>query len=334
MMRRTLMAELSSAVLLTAQSALTMTAVLLAIMATLMVANQASAQGRTLWTTQEDFAVVPSGNAGWNAGNAGEQTLAPVATPDSDGSSTNGVANYTAPGAAGTAGAESVQWGTGTFNYMYGPDLAANTSLQKYMGTQGIIKFDYTIPQIHVGTYFHLGAVFNYDTSPYASFYFNNLFGTETASPNANGYYTTTIPYTGFLNTTAKDYFQIGVIFNSNYSPLDPYYVDNFHLIGHGDFNEDGHVDARDIAAMESALTNPTGYETTYGLTAGQLATLGDFNADGNFTNGDLQGFLNYLIAGNGSVTTVPEPGSLLLLGLAMPGFVIVARRFGKKSTI
>ena len=219
-----------------------MAAVLLAVMATLMVANQASAQGRTLWTTQEDFTVAPPmSNAGWAQGNAGEQTLTPVATPDSDGGSTNGVANYTAPGAAGTAGAESVQWGTGTYNFFYGPDLSANTStpLRNYMGTQGIIKFDYTIPQIHVGTYYHLGIVLNYNGN------FQTFFGTETTTANANGYYTNTVPYTGFNSAAISSYFQIGVIFNSDYSPLDPYYVDNFHLIGHGDFNEDGHVDSR-----------------------------------------------------------------------------------------
>jgi len=290
-------------------------------------ASAYAAGGRTLWTTQEDF-------TGWSAGNAGEQSLAPVATPDSDGSSTNGSANYTAPGAAGTAGSQSVTWSSGTFNYFYSTDLGANTSLQTYMGTQGVIKFDYTYPQIHVGSYFSLGAVLNYDTAPYANFYFQQFFGTNSATANANGFNTTTIDYTGFLPTTAKDYFQIGVIYNSDYSPLDPYYVDNFHVIGHGDFNEDGHVDSADIAAMEAALTNPTAYENTYGLSAADLVTIGDFNGDGAFTNADLQGFLNYLKAGSGSTSTVPEPGSLLLLGLAMPGFVIVARRFGKKSTI
>ena len=290
--------------------------------------------GDTLWTTQEDFTVVPSGNAGWNAGNAGEQTLTTVATPDSDGGSTNGSANYTTPGAAGTPGALSVQWvgaqANPNYGVFYGPDLVHLSGLLADMETQGIIKFDFTLPQIHVGTYFDPQIIFNYDSNvptPYSSFYFQIFDGSATATPNANGFYTKTIAYTGFNNATTKDYFQIGVSYNSDWSPLDPYYVDNFRLIGHGDFNEDGHVDSRDIAAMESALTNPTAYETTYGLSAANLATIGDFNADGNFTNGDLQGFLGYLIAGNGSVTTVPEPRSLLLLGLAMPGFVIVARR-------
>ena len=142
------------------------------------------------------------------------------------------------------------------------------------MGTQGIIKFDFTQPQIHVGTYYHLGIVLNYDII------FSSSLALKPQLPMPMAIYTTTIPYTGFNSSAISVYFQMGVIFNSDYSPLDPYYVDNFRLIGHGDFNEDGHVDSRDIAAMESALTNPTAYETTYGLSAANLATIGDFDGD------------------------------------------------------
>jgi len=287
-----------------------------------MMATVGSASdGLTLWTTQQDFSVVASLNAGWNAGNASEQTLAPVATPDSDGSSTNGAANYTAPGATGTPGALSVQWGSGTFNFFYGPDLVAKTALRSYMGSQGLIQFDFTYPQVHVGTYFDLGTILNYDG------HFQFFFGSTTATPNANGFYTTTVPYTGFVNSAVATYFQIGVTYSSDYSPLDPYYVDNFHLIGQGDFNEDGHVNASDIQAMESALANPSAYESQYGLSAANLVTIGDFNGDGKFNNADLQSFLSYLQAGNGSLSSVPEPASVLLLGLAVPAWVAAARR-------
>ena len=98
------------------------------VMLTTMLAMSSASGGITLWTTQEDFTVVPTGNTGWSGGNAGEQTIATVATPDSDGSSTNGSANYTAPGAAGTPGALSVQWTGGTYNFFYGPDLTTKTA--------------------------------------------------------------------------------------------------------------------------------------------------------------------------------------------------------------
>jgi len=307
-------------------------------MLTTMVTMSSASGGDTLWTTQQDFTVVASGNAGWNAGNAGEQTIATVATPDSDGSATNGSANFTAPGVAGTAGALSVQWvgaqANPNYGVFYGPDLVHLSGLLADMGTQGIIKFDFTYPQVHVGTYFDPEIVLNYDSNvptPYSSFYYQQFDGSTTATPNANGFYTKTIAYTGFNNATTKDYFQIGVIYNSDWSPLDPYYVDNFRLIGHGDFNEDGHVNSADISAMEEALTNPTAYETTYGLSAANLATIGDFNADGNFTNADVQGFLNYLKAGSGSTSTVPEPASFVLLVLTVPVMLTMARRNRKK---
>ncbi len=108
---------------------------LLAIIATaLITASAYAAGGVSLWTTMDDFSVVPSGNAGWNAGNAGEQTLTPVTTPDSDGSAIDGAGNFTTPGATGTPGALSVQWGSGTFNFFYGPDLTGKTDIAKYMG--------------------------------------------------------------------------------------------------------------------------------------------------------------------------------------------------------
>jgi hypothetical protein len=301
---------------------------LLAIVAAgFFTASAYAAGGLSLWTTMDDFSVVPSGNAGWNQGNAGEQTLTPVTTPDSDGSAIDGAGNFTTPGAAGTPGALSVQWGSGTFNFFYSPDLIHIPDLLAVMGTQGIVKYDFKPPTIHVGTYFSLGLILNYDN------HFGPFFlGTPSATANANGYFTNTITYTGFVAANAVNYFQMGVIYNSDYSPLDPYYVDNFRLIGQGDFNEDGHVDAKDISSMESALTNPTAYENTFGLTAANLITIGDFNGDGQFTNADLQGFLNYLKNGKGGTSAVPEPASLVLLGLAIPALTSLAYRRRKSS--
>ena len=83
-----------------------------------------------------------------------------------------------------------------------------------------------------------------------------------------------------------------------------------------GDFNLDHHVDSADIGPMLQALTDASGYELQYGVSPTELAEIGDVDNDGSMTNADLQALENELIAGQGSSTSVPEPTSLVLLGL------------------
>jgi hypothetical protein len=84
-----------------------------------------------------------------------------------------------------------------------------------------------------------------------------------------------------------------------------------------GDFNRDGHVDAADILAMQQALANPTAYQAAHSnLTAAQLLDIEDVNGDGKFNNADLQSLLTTLKSGGGSADSVPEPASLVLVGL------------------
>jgi len=56
--------------------------------------------------------------------------------------------------------------------------------------------------------------------------------------------------------------------------------VIGYDALVRGDFNRDGHVDTADITAMESALANLHGYETTNNLTNQQLLVIGDLNGD------------------------------------------------------
>ena len=101
-----------------------------------------------------------------------------------------------------------------------------------------------------------------------------------------------------------------------------------------GDFNRDGHVDAADILPMMRALTNLSGYKTTYdpNLSDAQLLLIGDINGDGRFDNADMQALLNLLQAGGGSSDPVPEPASIALLGLG--ALAIAFRRRSRKSAV
>ncbi len=128
---------------------------------------------------------------------------------------------------------------------------------------------------------------------------------------------------------------------DSGYTAGD-WYVDNFRftnsILKLGDFNNDGHVDAKDIAAMQAALTNTAGYEANptglsgQTLSAQDMLTIGDVNGDGKFNNADLQALILDLKSGKGSVATVPEPTSLVLLGLTVPVMGFVARKSRRRK--
>jgi hypothetical protein len=122
---------------------------------------------------------------------------------------------------------------------------------------------------------------------------------------------------------------------DSGYTAGD-WYVDNFRftntVLRLGDFNNDGHVDASDVIAMEKALANVSAYEANpTGLTAGttlsaqDMLTIGDVNGDGKVNNADLQALIVDLQAGHGSTSAVPEPASWTLLASA--GLLLGLRR-------
>jgi hypothetical protein len=94
-----------------------------------------------------------------------------------------------------------------------------------------------------------------------------------------------------------------------------------------GDFNQDGHVDAADIPALELALTDLSAYELNYGVTYTELMKLCEIPGDSadSLNNSDLQALLSLLQSGGGS-TSVPEPASFILLAFGEL-FVLCSRR-------
>jgi hypothetical protein len=195
----------------------------------LAVFSSTQAHGQVLFDTQEDF-------ANWGDNNSGTDfTINPAATPDSDGSTINGLGNTVSPGGAGTAGSGQVTWmpAAGTYAYFYGPGEQGNAgflsaidpgsgggNLVAYSGT---ISVDSTTPPPGSGNYFELGLVLNYSGN------FGQFFGTASASPNAAGFYTYTIPYT-ISAVTGLSYFQPGLIYNSNYTGT-PFNIDNIRVV-------------------------------------------------------------------------------------------------------
>ncbi|HZZ29336.1 MAG TPA: PEP-CTERM sorting domain-containing protein [Pirellulales bacterium] len=92
-----------------------------------------------------------------------------------------------------------------------------------------------------------------------------------------------------------------------------------------GDYNKNGHVDSADINALELALTNLPLYESTYNVSASDLAAINNIpgNSGSNLTNFKMQALINLLLAGNGTISAVPEPTSFILLALG--GFAVAA---------
>jgi hypothetical protein len=94
------------------------------------------------------------------------------------------------------------------------------------------------------------------------------------------------------------------------------------NLVPFGDFNRDHHVDAADIPAMLSALTDLKAYKSANQLSDFDLLAFGDIDSDGKITNADVQAFLTLLSSG-AAMQLVPEPQSWVLLAMGIAVLIL-----------
>jgi hypothetical protein len=85
-----------------------------------------------------------------------------------------------------------------------------------------------------------------------------------------------------------------------------------------GDWDLNGSVTTADLPAMLTALTDLNVYKSSHSLSNDDLLNIGDVNQSGTITNTDIQAELNLIagVPGAGSVAGVPEPASVLLIGI------------------
>jgi len=194
--------------------------VVLGFAAPLLIGSAAHAALIPLFQTQNDF-------SSWQ--NNGAITVGTQATPDSDGSSINGLGNTTNAGGAGTPGSLLVTegQGSGTYNFNYSGGEQGNAAFLAALGSSGTISLDYTAPTNPggAGNYYQFGLVLNYSGN------FGQFFG-GAAVNDGNGFFTQTIPYT--VNTASSySYFQLGIIYSSNFETGGPstFTLDNIGVV-------------------------------------------------------------------------------------------------------
>jgi hypothetical protein len=158
--------------------------------------------------------------------------------------------------------------------------------------------------------------------SPYTSVAFIKDF-----SPDYSSFFSTTVPLTpGVFSVSMNTVPLPGRHVQFGFETIGPdVWVTDRAPIGTavvttspGDLNQNGKLDSADILSMLQALTDEPAFAAAHGLTTAQLAVIGDLDGDGKFTNLDIQPLLDILRSqpGGGTISTVPEPASFILLAL------------------
>ena len=204
----------------------------------------------SLFTTADDFALDTGDGNGWTAQSGA--TIGASTAYDSDSSTTNGVGNTTNAGGTGTAGSlqinlnSSISYNTlaqapkndqsnqAFFSALDPGSIAAYSAGSGYgAGTEtaysGTLQYNYTVPTISSGGgYLVAGLVLN-DGS---SLGFRRTFATSTINDgtvDGLSTYTATIPYS--FAAGSFGFFQFGIVFNTDYVPSGPLYIDNIQVV-------------------------------------------------------------------------------------------------------
>ncbi|HTS19292.1 MAG TPA: proprotein convertase P-domain-containing protein [Verrucomicrobiae bacterium] len=191
-----------------------------------LLAQCASAQ--ILFSSYQDFSQ-------WQGINSFPATA--VASPDSDGGLVNGLANTNAAGGTATGGALAIYVPSTTTPYNYAaasPGLQGTTNVIALLEQPGkVLTFDYQLPAGATGTYFQVGVVVNCDNL------FSQSFPTSTTTLGG-GWIRATVDWSAVATniiaaqtstpSNSFSYFQLLVLYNSDYYPTQPFYVDNYVL--------------------------------------------------------------------------------------------------------
>ena len=106
--------------------------------------------------------------------------------------------------------------------------------------------------------------------------------------------------------------------------------IDTHHLPG--DINRDGQVTVADVQSLMVALSDLNAYQAAnLDLKSDPqlLMQVLDVNGDGKIDNTDIQALINLVAnraSGNSAITAVPEPVSIVLLGLGALAIAVCRR--------